>query len=99
MTFWQSIWSDTCKFYRPIFPWFLKGFGLILASIPMRYVHPLFADVLGYVGVGCFGTMFFVLFRQIWRMQVAKDGVENTAILWAITLLSVVAFEYWRHAR
>jgi len=65
----------------------------------MRYVHPLFADVLGYAGVGCLGVMFFVLFRQMWKRDVERDGVKNAAILWAITLLIVAAFEYWRHGQ
>ncbi len=92
----REIWNGVREFYRPILACLLAGFGLLIASIPARYVHPLLVDAFGYGGVGCIGIMLILYLRQVWRIQVARDGLKTTMVVWAITLLMMAAFEYWR---
>ncbi len=96
MTFWQEIWSDVREFYRPILPWFLAGFGLLLASIPAKHIHPWLEDVLGYCGVGCIGIMLIMYLRQVWRIQVARDGMKTTLAVWSLVILIVTAWRWLR---
>lgn len=99
MTILREIWHDIREFYRPIIPWFLVGFGLLVASALAQRIHPWLAEALGHCGVGCIAIMFLVFFHRLWKRSVARDGLKATRVTWILALLILAAYEYWRYER